>query len=39
MRPVDPDGGYFMLIDISDMDWDFGDAASGRGHDVDVVKW
>jgi len=39
MRPVHPDGGYFMLIDISDMNWDFGDKASGRGHDVDVVKW
>ena len=37
--PVWPDGGYFMLVDTSPMDWDFSDLNTGRWYDVDCVKW
>ena len=37
--PVWPDGGYFMLVDTSPMDWDFTEDHTGRWYDVDCVKW
>jgi len=37
--PVWPDGGYFMIVDTANMDWDFADLKTGRCYDVDCVKW
>ncbi|KAM6167266.1 kynurenine--oxoglutarate transaminase 3 [Erethizon dorsatum] len=39
LKPVVPDGGYFIIVDVSSLDADLSDIKSNEPYDYKFVKW